>query len=302
MLRCAGVLRRLSVAAGVTLMLAGWAAPAEAKSRADKLFDEATEAEEAGNYLFALRKHEESCRLGNSYSCYNAGLSYYVGSKVTEDPPKALALYTRACDLDEEQDEACEDVGDFLSKGEDGITVDAARARHYYKRACDISNAGHGCAGFAKMALAGTGGQKDEVLARTYFMRACEGYLATGCNYALPMVYEGVGGAKDHVKAREFAVRGCRENGKSITSPDQGGMCTAAGNMYFDGEGGAKDEKASSVFFTSGCSQGHATGCHNLAILYWDGSGVVKDQRAAARMFVKACNLGSKAACALIKK
>jgi TPR repeat protein len=297
----AGLTRGSWMALGFLLVLAGPAQPAEAKSKADKLYDEARKAEDEGNEALALRKDEEACRLGNSYSCNNAAADYAVGSGTAEDQPKALTLYVRACDLDDDQDDACEEAGDLLSRNEAGIKADPVRARVYYKRACDLSGGlGRGCAAFGKMARDGLGGAKDDMLARTYFMRACDGYQDAGCMDAFRMVFEGTGGPQDPVKSREFASRGC--NGDDLDSSDRAKLCNAAGRMHGAGIGGAKDQKAALILYQRACGMRNAEGCYNLAFQYEGGEGVAKDMKQAARLYDQSCKLGLKEACAVFGK
>lgn len=87
----------------------------------------------------AVALFEAACSKGFATGCFHAG-----GFLVSHDPPKfelALEAFAKSCDLGEGR--ACFEAGDLLSSGD--LPEDTARAKAFFKRACD-ANVDGGCA------------------------------------------------------------------------------------------------------------------------------------------------------------
>ena len=138
---------RMCLTAAGSLAVATANAQTTPASAGTTLYQEARAASAAGNHSLAQRKSEAACRLGSADACSLAATWYNGGSPaMTVNAVKALPLYIRACELENEQSSACEEAGKLLSGGSHGITRDNLRARTYFKRACDLSGSfGRGC-------------------------------------------------------------------------------------------------------------------------------------------------------------
>ena len=70
-------------------------------------------------------------------SCYSLGIYYTEGKGVRQDFHKAFAYYKKSCDLGEAG--GCNDLGVFYSKGK-GVKQNKTIAKQYYGKACDLGS------------------------------------------------------------------------------------------------------------------------------------------------------------------
>ena len=68
----------------------------------------------------------KQCNLGNAQSCNLLGIKYAEGKEVGQDLPKAIEIFSKACDSN--SSEACNNLG-FIHSGEYPNFIDEAKTR-----------------------------------------------------------------------------------------------------------------------------------------------------------------------------
>ncbi len=125
-----------------------------------------------------VAQREYNCEAGDYLDCQELAKAYQEGDGVPQDLPKALALFTRACEAKSRW--ACSMVGSFVASGRGVAAADPAGAARWFERACDD---GHGwsCNRLGEMARDGEGVPKDPKRALALFEKACQGKDEKGC-------------------------------------------------------------------------------------------------------------------------
>lgn len=186
----------------------------------------------------------------------------------------------------------CSALGDRYASG-DGVSVDRARARDLYGRACDGGLA-EACLTLAGAHLAGSLGPRDPAAAVTAMGRACEAGHATSCAHAGLMLSMPSEVARDDARARGFLTRGC----EAELAPACGGLAL----LHLGGRGGlARDAMRAAALFERACARDEPSSCVNLAGLYEAGVGVAKNQARARELYARACSKGVESACTKAK-
>ncbi len=231
------------------------------------------ERERAQKWLDTLARHASSPRPSA-----RAGLS------PARRPPAEQEQACAAGQLAE-----CFALGDRQASG-DGVSVDRARARELYQRACDGAVA-EACLTLAGAHLAGSLGPRDPAAAVTAMGRACEAGHTLSCAHAGLMLSTASEVARDDTRARGFLTRGCEAD----LAPACGGLAL----LHLAGRGGlARDAMRAAALLERACAADEPSSCVNLAGLYEAGVGVAKNRTRAQELYARACSKGAEAACA----
>ena len=90
------------------------------------------------NYQQANLYYKKACDTFNEpNSCFNLGLSYYVGQGVRQDFAKARHYSEKGCKLN--IGEACNNLGFLYGEGK-GVRQNNSTAKKYFGKACDLGN------------------------------------------------------------------------------------------------------------------------------------------------------------------
>lgn len=84
----------------------------------------------------ATARLDRFCEGGDGYACNFLGTAFAEAMHgLTQDRPRAFALFTRGCDAGEAA--SCSNLGVYHRAGFGGASHDAALAQTYFRRACD---------------------------------------------------------------------------------------------------------------------------------------------------------------------
>jgi len=133
--------------------------------------------------ILATRYLLRACATGYSRACWRAGTRVFTGTGTTKDQPRALALLKRACD--DITSDACSTLGHIYAVGElDGTKfenkTDELLARSYFERACTIQN-GAACSEYAGALFQGCLGPVDVDKVLQLYTTSCDLNHAFGC-------------------------------------------------------------------------------------------------------------------------
>jgi hypothetical protein len=125
-----------------------------------------------------LAQREYNCDAGDALDCQELGKAYESGDGVERDPPKALSLFTRACEA--KSGWACAMAGSLVASGSGGAAADSAAAARWFERGCA---AGHGwsCNRLGELTRGGDGVPRDPKRALALFEKACQQKDEKGC-------------------------------------------------------------------------------------------------------------------------
>ncbi len=183
-------------------------------------------------------------------ACNIVGELYRLGQGVAKDGPKAASFHQRACDKG--LIVSCAIEAQMRYQGDDGVTVDKARARVAYEKSCSPEFL-DSCANAGVMYGAGDGGEVDKEKARGLYQKACDGGEQTGCVNVAAMYLNGDGGPQDKTRARTLFEQACEK--KNLLG------CFNAGLVYAKGLDGAQDLNTALTFLQKSCDGGHKKSC-----------------------------------------
>jgi hypothetical protein len=278
------------------------------------------------DFVKARTFYEMACEAGRPRACRLLAVLYAQGQGVDTNDIKALGLFDRACDLDEDAVQCIQigidyapptgGHGMFLGTpfGEDNKTYakDGGRALAFFRKA-DATLSKRCTAGMAKVCeqLAGilepepfidpaNGSPKDGARARELYGKACDAGVTSSCVSLANLLRDGRGGAKDTIHALDIYRKQCEAGGGDI-----GYVCNQAGVLSFQSQDPSGKEVALKMV-TRGCEQyvppkqqhgDVGAACNNLSLLYANGWGVAADAAKSGEYAKRACDLGNKEAC-----
>ena len=109
----------------------------------------------------AMSLFQESCAKKSPGACNNAGLMYQKGVKgstIEKDLPKAIELFTKACDYGHRN--GCFNLSAIYLTGKDGIPKDMKKAFELSLKSCEMSHP-WGCVNVSRMYTLGDGVEKN---------------------------------------------------------------------------------------------------------------------------------------------
>jgi hypothetical protein len=144
--------------------------------------------------------YTKACTAGSGLACNNLGAMYETGRGVgmngaepdceglggnrfdacaySKDYPKAVTLYSNACDATIA--DGCWNLGRMYLNG-NGVAEDDSQALMLYSRACNAGSAG-GCSSIGLLYHKGYGVQKDKAKAREFYSKGCGMGDRRGCD------------------------------------------------------------------------------------------------------------------------
>lgn len=111
---------------------------------------------------------QEACEKKNAGACNNAGLVYQngvKGSAIEKDMPKAVEMFTKACDYGHKN--GCFNLSTIYLMGKDGIPKDMQKALELSLKSCEMMHP-WGCANVSRMYAKGDGVEKNPQEAERY--------------------------------------------------------------------------------------------------------------------------------------
>lgn len=278
------------------------------------------------NFEQAAMNFSQSCNLGYSAACVDAGRIFLDHLPSTANDAKARGQFVRGCIL--RNADACRGLAPLMQRGVGGpvdkdgaldiynmlceadavdgcalhailianklsaATDDSSRnalyslARTSYFKACDLG-AADACVDAGAYAAEGRGGPKDGALAVKYSQQACKGGEIKGCANMGVFAREGFGMAADNGVAKSYFSKAC-DGGVAIA-------CSNLGTLWMDEAATAKTKTAAFVLafiaFEKACKGNDPMGCSNLATAYYKGDGIAKSYPSAMQFAQKACEL-----------
>jgi uncharacterized protein len=265
---------------------------------------------------------------GDLRACYFLAHGMRRGYARGKDPYAARKLYELVCQGDQNQHEACDDLGHMYLHGELG-EPDLLKAASYLELGCGQSDNGvaTSCRALGDLLAVGQVVPRDTKRAIAFYERACRLSAPMGCHQAGAL--KAMSGGED---AREMAerlfMRACASNDKeSCETLKRAG--TPVGDMgkvdkdetmrqlehkcFARGDGTTCDtlgkwrerrnelEEARKAFEMA-CSAGHPSSCHSLTALVASGRGGPQDKDRAVVLLARACALGDEVACKKVKR
>jgi TPR repeat protein len=206
------------------------------------------------------------CWARDAAACFEVGSELYDAA----DYAGAMSYLRRGCDGGEPH--ACAREADLRYHGL-GTPRDVQYALVLYSNACEKKIA-DACAGVGNV-LVDEGHPKD---ALAWYLAACDGGAAWGCDGAGDLLYYGRGVGADLPRAASLYDRACT-----------GGLewgCNGAGNVAFS----RGDLPRALVLYDGACDRGVAWACASEAHL-------VDDPKRAAELKARACDGGDRDAC-----
>jgi TPR repeat protein len=230
----------------------------------------------------ALELYTKACDGGDAIGCSSAGYLYDVPNPpIPPDMKKAVALETKACDMGDPR--GCSNLGVKYGTGS-GVTMDKGKATSLYEKSCNGGFA-MGCFNLGIMYTNGPAAYSgpDAPKAFNLFKRACEGNVPRGCNKQGEMTQKGLAGVPaDLTKAVGLFDKACNQ-----------GWAYGCGNLgvsYDLGLGITADAVKATPLLKKGCDGGLPSACRRLAVHYMEGTGVAVDPLQAVSLYSKACN------------
>lgn len=266
--------------------------------------------------------YDRSCKYGYLRGCYFLAMNLQDGLGVTADVPRAVTLYTKACEGDEL--DACDRLAKLYAAGKAGSPQQALAL---FKKNCD---AGRAPACNSVGTLFEEGGEsvaKDELQAALYYRKACDGKSGAGCKNLADLYANGRGVGKDETKALEFyslactlgATNGCTQAAKRRMTPKMekpelqrvyamldrgcdghdGEACDLLGAMSEQGRPPvvARSLETAYQYYGEACVFRWASGCFHAGSMVERGLGTTRDARRAVMLYARACAMGDANGC-----
>ena len=149
--------------------------------------------------------------------------------------------------LDEKVGSACFHTGKIYYFGENGRAKDAAKARNYYRKGCEL-NDGVACYSLGSMYEKGEGGVQDSAKAIDLLGKACDLNGETCTRAGILLVEQ-----RQSAKAKKFFEKGC--------GLDSGTACLNLGWLYYYGQGAKQDYGKAKELAGKACDLGIQDGC-----------------------------------------
>jgi TPR repeat protein len=229
---------------------------------------------------------QAQCDRGDSGSCANMGLMFFVGRGVKTDTLRASSLFQTACEKG--NGPACGRLGAMFLAGS-GPAADETRGRELLTRACT----GGWMEACWRLGELGRRSPTSGINVLALFDRACRGGDGEGCASLGTVLDQGIAGPPDRDKAFALFKQGC----------DLGSAraCTLYGSAFEHARGTPMDVPHAAALYGKACDAGFADGCNRLSTLYFEGrNGVGQDPARGIELLKKACKLGQGGACVVL--
>jgi TPR repeat protein len=179
-----------------------------------------------------LKEKIINCDKGNVKSCYELGLLYAQGDRVTKDYSKSIKYFSISCDM--HYPKACYLLG-FINEQGEYVKQNYSKAIKYYKKSCALKYA-EACDKLGWFFYKGIGVKKNYLTAKNYFSVACnQGNLKESCYFIGRMYEKGLGVKQDYFKAEEYFIKAC--DARNVYG------CSSYISLYEKGSGSKLDSK-----------------------------------------------------------
>ena len=282
--------RWISLLLSVLLVLSVAAGAAEEPEDAQRWFDLAMEAYQAGDIETTLEDFRKSADLGNGEALNYLGTMYFYGFGVEPSTEKAIEYFLRGVELG---DPASMDwMGSMYQEGT-GVEQSDEKAAEYYRMSADL--------GFFEGQILlglcykkGTGVPQSYEKAAEYFRLAADqgepyGFLNLGSLYE-----NGQGVEQSWEKAAEY-YRTAAEQGNAAAQD-------FLGLLYEQGNGVEQSWEKAAECYRLAADQQYPDSLVHLARLYQEGLGVTQSPGKALELYTLAAQLGSEEAQEALQK
>jgi TPR repeat protein len=224
-----------------------------------------------------IKLWEQACAARDSVACSDLAQLYYDGNKVTQDIPRAIAMWKTGCGTSPPTYSACAGLGHAYEKGV-GVPKDPTKSWDLLRTSCEYGHVPDACTRVGEIQEA----QNRLDAAFDHYASGCAGYSAGGC-LGLASIY-----VKRHDSKHAIGVlrRACLDQ----HLPE---ACALGGIWYANGENVEADPKQAAELYAAGCALDAKDSC-NLGGQLADEQ---KDYVAARPLLTRACELGELGAC-----
>jgi TPR repeat protein len=243
-------------------------------------------AEQAATY-------DKQCVAGDLESCRQLGTAYLEGKGVSQDLPRAHALFVQACNGGNMA--ACSALALEYLEGI-GSEKNSQLAVLNYQKACD-GGFRPACRNLGLVLRDGRGVPADPVRASLLLDKACQGGVPFACTNAgdLDVVLAVKLGPARMKQAIGHYKHGC-ETGDPTA-------CRQLGLVYLEGKGMPKSPTAAAVWLQRACLPDEPVACRLLGALLVQGApGVARDLERGKQLLARACEAKDEEACKLLQQ
>lgn len=190
-------------------------APAQAQ-QSD--FEQAVEAERAGDLVTARRLHQQACDAENARACRELVVMHLKGRGGPQSDSAARSTATRACRLGSV--DGCAILMQLAYNAKGG-PADFALVRRLGKAVCKSGDDGNpisarACFHFGRALLNGKGGPTDLAGAEGALTLACRGSVPQGCTQLAALHLGRHGGPRNDTRAARFFAHACIRGEKDV--------------------------------------------------------------------------------------
>lgn len=232
----------------------------------------AERALEQGEYRESFSLYIQMCFADSSSACLQAAKLLDENADLDPDPFAAIPLYTRACDLG--QDDACSEVKSAFAETE-------AKCKNDDVRAC-MAGAFLQLHNLTEVPYA-------PIAAAQGFEKACRLDYGPACTELGYLYATGLGVGKDQERAATAFAKAC--------SPNNARDCIRIGDFYLHGRPVSMDIDRAADYFEAGCTFGDTFSCQKIGYAYLTGSFVDPDMKRARVFLQRACDAGLASTC-----
>ena len=249
----------------------------------------------------ALALYERACGLDDPTACLLYASAYAMGTLAPRDDEKATPIYVKSCDLGSAL--GCYNAGVMFNFAR-GVPEDLEKAARAYADGCAMGST-TACADEGYMRQHGRGVPQDEALAVTLYERACtptscQSANLLGCVNLGNVVRDGIGTPADAARAAGIFKSVCEgplPSGDIEPERKRARACSLLGALYLVGNGVEANPAEGLALSTRGCDQADSYGCFNAGVVFSRGLGVEADEERAMEFFRRACAEGDEESC-----
>jgi TPR repeat protein len=258
-----------------------------------KLADDAAQLDSGIDPAEQAAAYDKQCVAGDLEACRQLGTAYLEGKGVSQDLPRATALFVQACNGGNMA--ACNALALEYLEGL-GTEKNPQLAVLNYQKACD-GGFKPACRNLGMVLRDGRGVPADPVRASLLLDKACQGGVPFACTNA---------GDLDAVlavklgPARMKQAMGHYKHGCETGDPT---ACRQLGLVYLEGKGTPKSPTAAAVWLQRGCLPDEPVACRLLGALLVQGApGVARDGERGKQLLSRACDAKDEEACKLLQQ
>lgn len=225
----------------------------------------------------AFELGKRGCELSSANACSEAGL--LIDEKHVATEKNALPWFEKACELG--SGIGCQNLGNVLSTGRSGASVDLPKAAAAYEKACD-KNVFAACNNAALASCDGTGVKEDAKKCFELLEKSCKGEYGLACRNLGLKYLRGEDVERDALTAEVNFLAGCIQ--------DDAKSCVELARL-------SADASTRFTWNSKACDLGELHGCHEVGVAFRTGDGVEADLAASELHLSKVCDGGEQRGC-----